>query len=150
MKMRTRIAGTGLSAMLTIIGCGAMTILVSASVSACTGRSGPVSAGSSSFSPGESTSPRPPESSSGTATGSASPKAGSESPAAGSGSPGGSSSASPAQAAKPNTNQPPAAPATGGGGTSGLRDPLLFVLGGAAVLAGAGSIAYRRKVTRNR
>jgi hypothetical protein len=147
MKVRTRIAGTGLSAMLTIIGCGAMTILVSASVSACTGRAGPVSTGSSSFSPGESTSPTSP----GSSSGSASPKSGSGSPAAASGGAGASSSASPAQAAAPTTNPPPTvAPAAGGGGTSGLQDPLLFVLGGAAVLAGAGSIAYRRKITRNR
>ena len=52
----------------------------------------------------------------------------------------------------PGTAQPPlsAAPNTGGGGTAGLQDTLLLVLGGAAVLAGAGSIAYRRKVIKNR
>jgi len=33
---------------------------------------------------------------------------------------------------------------------AGLQDALLFGLGGAAILAGAGSIAYRRKVIRNR
>jgi hypothetical protein len=146
MKVRMTIAGTGLSAMLTVIGCGTMAILASASISACTGRTGPVSAGSSSFSPSESTSPASPGSPSGAAAGSASPKTGSESPATSSG----STSASPAQAAGGNTNQPSVAPNAGGGGTSGLQDPLLFALGGAAVLAGAGSIAYRRKVIKNR
>jgi hypothetical protein len=45
---------------------------------------------------------------------------------------------------------PVGAPATGGGGTAGLQDPLLFGLGGAAILVGAGSIGYRRRVIRNR
>jgi hypothetical protein len=45
---------------------------------------------------------------------------------------------------------PTAAPSTGGGGTAGVQDVLLFGLGGGAILAGAGSIAYRRKLTRDR
>ena len=45
---------------------------------------------------------------------------------------------------------PSGAPATGGGGTAGFQDPLLAGLGGAALLAGAGSLAYRRKILRNR
>jgi hypothetical protein len=45
---------------------------------------------------------------------------------------------------------PTAAPVTGGGGTAGLQDGLLFVLGTAAILAGAGSIIYRRRFTRHR
>jgi hypothetical protein len=45
---------------------------------------------------------------------------------------------------------PTGAPATGGGGTAGIQDGLLFGLGGAALLAGAGSIAYRRRVIRGR
>jgi hypothetical protein len=44
--------------------------------------------------------------------------------------------------------QYPAAPETGGGGTAGLQDGMLFGIGGAAVLAGLGSLAYRRRVTR--
>jgi hypothetical protein len=42
------------------------------------------------------------------------------------------------------------APATGGGGTAGFQHVLLFGLGVLAVLVGAGSIAYRRKVIRSR
>jgi len=43
-----------------------------------------------------------------------------------------------------------AAPATGGGGTAGLQDALLLGLGVAALLAGAGNLGYRRRLTRNR
>jgi hypothetical protein len=42
------------------------------------------------------------------------------------------------------------APATGGGGTAGIPDATLFIIGGAAIVAGAGGIAYRRRATRNR
>jgi hypothetical protein len=45
---------------------------------------------------------------------------------------------------------PSAAPDTGGGGTAGFQDALLFGLGVAALLAGAGSLAYRRRLTRKR
>jgi hypothetical protein len=43
---------------------------------------------------------------------------------------------------------PVAAPETGGGGTAGLQDGLLFGAGAVAVLAGLGTLAYRRRVTR--
>jgi len=46
------------------------------------------------------------------------------------------------------TYVPTGAPATGGGGTAGLQDGALFGLGGAAILAGAGFLAYRRRITR--
>src|SRR5579859_5146945 len=45
---------------------------------------------------------------------------------------------------------PTAPPGAGGGGTAGFQDVLLFCLGVLAILAGAGSIAYRRKVMRDR
>ena len=45
---------------------------------------------------------------------------------------------------------PTAAPVTGGGGTAGFQDAGLAVLGGGAILAGAGSIVYRRRTTRKR
>jgi LPXTG-motif cell wall-anchored protein len=44
---------------------------------------------------------------------------------------------------------PTAAPATGGGGTAGVQDGWLFVFGGAAILAGAGSFVYRKKAMRD-
>jgi hypothetical protein len=56
-------------------------------------------------------------------------------------------SASPRHSASPF---PTAAPATGGGGTAGFQDALPFGLGGAAILAGAASLAYRRKIIKNR
>jgi hypothetical protein len=43
---------------------------------------------------------------------------------------------------------PTAAPETGGGGTAGLQDGLVFGIGGAAVLFGIGSLAYRRRLAR--
>jgi hypothetical protein len=46
------------------------------------------------------------------------------------------------------TRIPAGAPATGGGGTAGLQDGVLFGIGGAAILAGIGSLAYRRRLTR--
>ena len=45
---------------------------------------------------------------------------------------------------------PAAAPGTGGGGTAGFQHVLLFCIGILAILAGAGGIAYQRKVMRNR
>jgi hypothetical protein len=43
---------------------------------------------------------------------------------------------------------PTTAPETGGGGTAGLQDGMLFGVGGLAVLAGLGSLAYRRRLAR--
>jgi hypothetical protein len=43
---------------------------------------------------------------------------------------------------------PGPAPETGGGGTAGLQDGLLFGGGGAAVLVGLGTLAYRRRLAR--
>ncbi|HET9971822.1 MAG TPA: hypothetical protein VFQ68_26555 [Streptosporangiaceae bacterium] len=46
------------------------------------------------------------------------------------------------------TPVPTAAPVTGGGGTAGFQDTLLLVAGLAAIVAGAGSIFYRRRINR--
>jgi hypothetical protein len=43
---------------------------------------------------------------------------------------------------------PTTAPETGGGGTAGLQDSLLFGLGGLAVFAGLGSLVLRRRLAR--
>jgi hypothetical protein len=58
-------------------------------------------------------------------------------------------SAVPTHSATPASSEfPTAAPETGGGGTAGLQDGLLFGAGGAAVLAGFGALAYRRRLAR--
>ena len=50
-----------------------------------------------------------------------------------------------------STQYPPVgAPQTGGGGTAGLQDVTLFGIGGAAILSGIASLAYRRRLTRKR
>jgi hypothetical protein len=48
------------------------------------------------------------------------------------------------------TVTPTAAPVTGGGGTAGFQGTLLLVAGVAAIVAGAGSIFYRRRLNRGR
>ncbi len=50
----------------------------------------------------------------------------------------------------PSHYYPVGAPQTGGGGTAGLQDVTLFGAGGAAILAGFASLAYRRRLTRKR
>ncbi len=47
------------------------------------------------------------------------------------------------------THFPTSAPSTGGGGTAGLQHVTLFGLSGAAIAAGLGFLAYRRKLTRH-
>ncbi len=151
MKVRTTITGTALRARLTVLCWGALTLLVPVAVSACSGSS--TSPTIPTFTPSVTT---------GTATGSgtapASPSSGTTTTS--SGTPGVSSS-SPAPTTTvtrtvtaPATSStsyiPTVAPVTGGGGTAGLQDGLLFGLGAAAILAGAGSIVYRRRLTRHR
>ena len=50
----------------------------------------------------------------------------------------------------PTHYYPVGAPQTGGGGTAGLQDVTLFGFGGAAILAGLASLAYRRRLARKR
>jgi hypothetical protein len=140
MRVRTAIAGTGLRARLSVLGVGGMTILASVSVSACSGGS---TLTPPSFSPGGTVSPSASSSATDTASASESP------------SPTDTATASATVSASPSPSPSPSpfpvgAPATGGGGTAGLQDVALFALGGAALLAGAGSLAYRRRVVRNR
>jgi hypothetical protein len=144
MKVRTTIAGTAFRAKLTALCWGALTILAPVAVSACSGSSSTPTVPS--FSPTVTT---------GTAT--VTPSDGTTP----SGTPGVTSSATVSPVATvtqtvtvPGATAtsfvPTAAPVTGGGGTAGLQDGLLFVLGVAAILAGAGSILYRRRFTRHR
>jgi len=143
MKMSTTIAGMARNARLAAVG-GVAAVLVSVAVSACSGST--PSAGPS-FTPGGGT-PTP--------TGTATPTSTSTP----------TTSASPDQSATPTPTQsslppsptpssspspfPTVAPATGGGGTAGFQDGLLLAVGAAAILAGAGSLAYRRRLLRNR
>jgi hypothetical protein len=141
MKLRTTIAGTGPGALLRVIGCGAMAVFASAAISACTG-STPSSAASSASSLAAGSSPTPNSTINFSANAGTTPASTAEaSPTA---------SASPSPAAVAPTTQTNIAPATGGGGTAGLQDATLFIIGGAAVLAGAGGIAYHRRATRSR
>ena len=144
MKVRTTIAGTALRARLTALCWGALTILAPVAVSACSGSTSTPTVPS--FSPTVTT---------GTAT---APASDGTTP---SGTPGVTSTATvtpvatvtetvTAPATTSTSYVPTAAPVTGGGGTAGLQDGLLFVLGAAAILAGAGSIIYRRRFTRHR
>jgi|SRR5580704_5557188 hypothetical protein len=160
MKVQTTIAGTALRARLTALCWGALTILAPVAVSACSGSASTPNVPN--FSPTVTT---------GTASGSpTAPASGGNTPSSGAtsdtGTPGVTSSSSTPSATvtpvatvtetvtAPATSStsfvPTAAPVTGGGGTAGLQDGLLFVLGAAAILAGAGSIIYRRRFTRRR
>ena len=139
MRARTAIAGTRPGARLTAAGCAALAIL--ATTTACSTPSSLAAAAASgaptgSFVTAQGPSSRP----SGSASASASP----------------SPSSVPVQpttfaSATPSASPVPVgAPSTGGGGTAGVQDLLLFGLGGAALLAAAGSLAYRRRTLRDR
>jgi len=145
MKVRVTIAGTVFAARLTALCWGALTLLAPIAVSACSGSS---STPIPTISPSVVTSP----------TGSATaPETSTSTPASGTATatvPGTGTATATATATitvPPSASKiPSAAPVTGGGGTAGLQDGLLFALGAAAILAGAGSIIYRRWLTRNR
>jgi len=154
MGVRTAIARTRSGSRLAAAGCGALIVL--AVTTACSGPGGTAASGSVSatasgglptaLAPGSRTSAATSASASATAPASAPASASpptlpatepTTAPVIGSPSP----SPSPV---------PVGAPSTGGGGTAGVQDILLFGLGGAALLAGAGSLAYRRRVMRDR
>jgi len=164
MKVRTTISGNGLGGRLTAVGCGVSALLACVVLSACSGTSStttpaiftPSVTGSASPSaaPGSRSASVPP-------TTTASPSAGSTASATrtATASPKASGTAtartSQTAVASPTPRRtasafPTTAPSTGGGGTAGVQDILLFGLGGGAILAGAGSIAYRRKLTKDR
>lgn len=144
MKARTAIAWTAHRVRLTV-GWGLMTVLACVALSACSGSG--TSSPPAVFSPAVTGSPSASPSPSASASPSASP-----SPSAPS-----TQSPTPAAIAAPvptitytYTYYPTQAPVTGGGGTAGFQDAGLAVLGGAAIAAGLGSIAYRRRLTRKR
>ena len=151
MKVRTTIAGAAPRVRLTVVGWGALAILAFVTVAGCT-------SASSSSTPGVTSS----------VTDSGSRSAGADTPSSGASgtdspstlpsfttSPTASPTASPSATYSPPTTASPTvypsiAPATGGGGTAGFQDALLLGLGAAAIVAGAGGIVYRRRLTRHR
>lgn len=139
-----------LKARLAVVSCATLAILGSASVAGCAGSS--PSPSPATFSPGTgSTSAKSPA---GKSPGTRSPHPRrTRSPHPRTGHSGHSPHAAPSAKSKRAHHRqrtPVAPPATGGGGTAGFQDPLLLGLGGAAILAGVGSFAYRRRTTRGR
>ena len=141
-RPRAAVAATRLSARVAAIGCGTLIMLASVSLSACSTPSPSAapspSPSSTSFSPAGTLSATPGVTHTTTA-GAHRPHPGHS----------GTAPASPGQH-HPATPVITAAPATGGGGTAGLQHPLVIWLGAAAIVAGAASMAYRRKLIRNR
>src|SRR5215469_5026057 len=163
-----------MKAHLSVVSCATLIVLVSATVSACTGA--PSSSVPAIFSPsgtathsGTGTSkPALAPSGTGTAT---NPTSTATHTAATSDATAKSQAATVPPPASPTTSKPTTAPAspttqpathtqspsvpqgapeTGGGGTAGLQDGLAIGLGLVAILAGLGSLAYRRRLTRRR
>lgn len=141
-------------AVYTFVGTLTLTVCLGGAVSACT--SSPSSGHPAIFSPGadpSATAKGASASPTGSPSGASSGSPSASSSASGSASPSVSPSASPSFTYAPSStpaqtsspSYPAAAPQTGGGGTSGLENGLLFGVGGAAVLAGGGSLALRRK-----
>ena len=157
MKVRTTTAGAARRARLTALCWGALTLLAPVAVSACSGSASTPTVPT--FTPSVTISGTPTAPASGGTTPSSGATATSTHTTA-SGTPGvASATVTPiatvtetvtAPATSSTSYVPTAAPVTGGGGTAGLQDGLLFVLGVAAILAGAGSIVYRRRLTRRR
>jgi hypothetical protein len=133
MKVRTAITMRARRPALTVIGWAILTILAAAAVSACTS------------SPGSTSVYLP------TATGSLTSSDGATSTVTTTP----TTSVSPTLTVTVTTTPyyspiPTAAPVTGGGGTAGLQDSVLFIVGGAAVVFGAGSFFYRKKLSKDR
>jgi carbohydrate-binding DOMON domain-containing protein len=151
MKVRTAIGGTARRARLTAAGCGTLALLGIVTLSACTSSpsSPPVasytitssqtaSAGVTSTSIATSTSTQtvtPTQTTTTTVTPTQTTTA----------------TVTPTATVSPSPSPiPTQAPVTGGGGTAGFQDGVLLAVGAAAIVAGAGSIAYRRRLTRKR
>jgi hypothetical protein len=161
MKVRGTLVGAPLSAKLTALCWGVLTLLVPVAVSACT--SGTSTSTPTVFSPTETGTASAHVTSGGTPTSGVSPGS------AGSPGTGGASSpstpvASPTTATAgapvapqvtvtqtvtvPAAQIPAGAANTGGGGTAGFHNTLLLTLGAVAILAGAGGLIYRRWLGR--
>jgi len=151
MKARISIPGMAAGARLSVLSCAALMVLVTATVSACT--SGPSSSLPAIFS------------ASGTATHSGTAAASANAHASGTATATSTKKATTTPTATssgivypttqaptptPTTYYPTSAPQTGGGGTAGLQNGLAIGLGGTAILAGLGSLGYRKRLRRRR
>lgn len=150
MKVRRTTIAAAADRRLAVASCATLTVVVSATVSAC---SGSPSSTPAIFSPSVSVSPTSSGFYRGTASVRPTPTGSHSARSANSASP--SPSATPTSqptrsASASPTHYPTMPPSTGGGGTAGLQDGLLFAAGGAAILLGAGSLVYRRKVIKSR
>jgi len=158
MRVRTTIAGTARSVRLTAIGWGASAIIASVVISGCTSGSSTTTpaiftpsvtvsgsasvtitaSGSAGVSPSSGDSPSPAVT---TTTATTTPTPTRTTTA--------TDTATPTPTVtRTVTAYPTAAPVTGGGGTAGFQGALLLIVGIAAILAGAGGIAYRRRLRR--
>ena len=151
MRARTAIAWTAHRVRLTAVGWGLLTVLACIALAACTGSG--TSTPPAVFSPTVSGSSSVSASASSSASASIAPVI---VPTSASASSSASASIAPvivptsASASPSYTPYSNVAPGTGGGGTAGFQDAGLAILGGAAIVVGFGSIAYRRRMTRNR
>ena len=146
MKVRTTIAAA-LRARLAVIGYGTLTLFALVAISACTSTTSPPvtlspsnsgSTSSSTASSSATTTPTATPTTTATATSTATPT------------PTVTQTAAHTRTPTPAASTPNAAPETGGGGTAGFQDGLLFALGAAALVLGAGTLAFRRMLTRGR
>jgi hypothetical protein len=154
MKARISIPGMAGGARQSLLGCAALMVLVTAAVSACT--NSPSSSLPAIFSPSGTATH------SGTAAASANAHATGSATATATGTPtkatttptptssGAVYPTTQAPTPTPTTYYPTTAPQTGGGGTAGLQNGLAIGLGGTAILAGLGSLGYRKRLTRRR
>ena len=152
MRARTAIGRTARSADRSIVAFGLMTMLVVVALSACSPSGSATTTGSPTTSVFSGSAGSSTATSTSTSTASSTAGATTTATATTTASSSATSSASPtpSPAPSPSTSYPNTAPQTGGGGTAGFQDVGLLVLGGGAIAAGFASLAYRRKLTRNR
>ena len=150
MKVRTTIAAA-LRARLAVIGYGALALFALVAISACTsGSSTPPVTLSASGSPTSTSTASPPATTTPTTTATATPTTTATATPTDTATPTPTVTRTVVRTPTPTPRMPSAAPVTGGGGTAGFQDGLLFALGAAAIVVGLGGIAYRRRLSRGR
>jgi hypothetical protein len=150
MKVRTTITGTAFRAKLTALCWGALTLVAPVAISACSGSTTTPTVPTFSPSVTVSGTVTAPPSGGNTASSGVTPSS-TDTTASGTPTPTPTVTRTVTAPATSSTSEvPTAAPVTGGGGTAGFQDTLLLGLGAAAILAGIGSIVYRRRLSRDR